>query len=315
MHLRSVTWLTGVLLAVVAVSVLSAQDRSDRSLGGVGITVFEHANYQGRNATFREPVSDLGDYHLNDRVSSFRIARGESWEVCEHANFQGRCAVFSADEPDLSRVSWDETISSLRPVRQERPRWEGRERDRRGERGLVLYDQRNFRGQAREFDRPAPDLEGFGRRVSSVNAAGRPWELCSRPDFRGRCVIVSEDVADLRTLGIENEVASVRPVREDGGREYRREPPSRAPEGPRLILYDRPDFRGRAREVFDSEDELSDFNDRAQSARVVAGAWQLCEHRGFRGRCITLAADAPDLNAYRLGSAVTSARPVFEQRR
>jgi hypothetical protein len=303
----------GALLAAAALAAAAfagAQDR-DRSLGSVGITVFEHPNYRGRNATFREPVRDLGDYHLNDRVSSFRIARGESWEVCEDADFRGRCTVFSADEPDLSRVSWDETISSLRPVRPERPRWDDRERDRREAHGLVLFDQRNFRGQARELDRPEPDLREFGRRVSSVNVGRRAWELCTRPDFRGRCVLVSEDVPDLRAVGIENEVGSARPVRDEG----RREPSWRPPEPPRLILYDRPDFRGRAREVTDTEEEISDFNDRAQSARVVRGTWQLCEHRGFRGRCVTLTSDARDLNAVRMGSAVTSARPIVDERR
>jgi len=101
---------SAVLFALTAASVGLGQDRGDRS-GGIGITVFENANFGGRNATFRDSVSDLSDYHLNDRVSSFRIARGEMWEVCEHKDFGGRCAVFSGDESDLRRVSWDDMIT------------------------------------------------------------------------------------------------------------------------------------------------------------------------------------------------------------
>jgi len=139
---------------------------------------------------------------------------------------------------------------------------------------------------------------------------GGPWELCNRPNFGGRCVLVSSDVADLRSLGMENEVASARPA---GASDAERGRPRRRDE-PRLILYERPDFRGRAREIVSMESEISDFNDRAQSARVV-GIWQLCEHKNFGGRCITLRGDAPDLDAYRFRDMVTSARPADDGRR
>lgn len=300
MRMHSKALLSAVLLGMVAATVTRAQERN---LGGIGITVFEDADFRGRNATFREEVSDLSAYHLNDRVSSFRIARGESWEVCEHKDFRGRCAVFSGDEPDLRRASWNDTITSLRPVRRERPRWEDRDRDRPSRSSLVLYDQKNFRGEARELDRPESDMFDFGRRVSSVNTRGRPWEICDRPNFGGRCVVVSGEVPDLRSYGMENRIASARPVRSDSGDRGERR------DEPRLILYERPDYRGRSREVNDAESEISDFNDRAQSARVV-GAWQICEHRDFRGRCVTLTGDVPDLDTYRLRNAVTSARPV-----
>ena len=223
---------TVALLAVVAAlasSFLAAQERGDRDrdreFGRVGITVFEHPNYGGRNATFREEVTNLSDYNLNDRVSSFRIARGESWEVCEHKDFGGRCTVFSGDEPDLSRVSWNDMITSLRPVR----------------------------GRGRDYNR---DRDGD-----------------RRDDRRDR-------------------------------RRY---------EQPRLILFERPDFRGRSREVENTEEEISDFNDRAQSLRAV-GRWEICEHKNFRGRCVTVSGDVPDLESYRFRNMLTSARPIEDRR-
>jgi hypothetical protein len=262
-------------------------------------------------------VSDLSDYRLNDRVSSFRIARGELWEVCEHKDFQGRCAVFSGDEPDLSRVAWNEVISSLRPVRREDlPSDEpDREFDRRGRPSAVLYEQRNFRGPARELDRAEPVLPALGDGISSINVRGRAWEICDRPYFAGRCVVISEDVPDLRSYSMEDRVASARPVRRDDNFNAPPRPPYGPSDEPRLILYERPDFRGRAREVTGSEEELSDFNDRAQSARALRGVWQLCEHRNFGGRCVTISGDVRDLNAYRLRDTVTSARPLYDERR
>lgn len=309
-----------LLAAVVALaaSSLTAQDRwdrgdRDREFGRVGITVFEHPNYSGRNATFRDEVPNLSDYNLNDRVSSFRIARGESWEVCEHKDFGGRCTVFSADEPDLSRVSWNDMITSLRPVRREGRRggdWgrgnDRRDRDRQSR--LVLYDQRDLRGEPHAILEPEPDVARYAGRIWSLNVeGGGSWEICSRPNFGGRCLVVSGDVPDLRSMGMENGIGSARPARDgsDSGR--------RRYEEPRLILFERPDFRGRSREVNGSEDEISDFNDRAQSVRAV-GRWQLCEHKNFGGRCITISGDVPDLEAYRFRSMLTSARPIDDRR-
>ena len=73
MRLKSVV--AGVAAAVLIGSLAYAQERTN---GFIGITVFEDAGYRGRNATFREDVSDLSDFHLNDRVSSFRIDLGET---------------------------------------------------------------------------------------------------------------------------------------------------------------------------------------------------------------------------------------------
>ncbi len=308
-----------------AIAVLSAglARGQDRAIGSVGITVFEDAGYRGRNATFRDEAADLSDYHLNDRVSSFRIARGEFWEVCEHKNFGGRCAVFSADEPDLRRVSWDDQISSLRRVR--RDRREERTRDsyaRPRERdGLVLYEEENLRGARRDLDREEPDLSGL--RVGSLDVRGS-WQICDRRDFGGRCVTVSGEVPALRESGL-NRIASARPLlrerRDDRGdghendREDRRgdrEAPWAQIERPRLVLHSRPNFRGDARELTDADGEISNFNDRAQSATVEGGAWEVCEHARFRGRCVTLRTSVPDLSVYGLRDAITSARPVSD---
>ncbi|MEP6801198.1 MAG: beta/gamma crystallin-related protein [Acidobacteriota bacterium] len=282
-------------------------DAEERSSGVAGITVFEDAGYRGRNATFREDVSDLSDYHLNDRVSSFRIGRGEFWEVCEHKDFRGRCAVFSADEPDLKRVSWDEQISSVRRVRRDR----GEERSRgsygrpRDRSALVMYEEENLRGTGHEVEREEPDLSDA--RVSSLDVRGS-WEVCDRPNFRGRCVTVSGEVPSLRAYGMQNRIASARPLRGERGEERWAPPPDSEP--PRLVLHSRPNFRGDARELTGSDEEISNFNDRAQSATVEGGAWEVCEHARFRGRCVTLRNSVPDLGVYGLRDAITSARPV-----
>ena len=298
-----------------------------------GITVYEYPNYQGHAVNIRETVPSLSDFGWNDRVSSFTVAPGESWEICTDRDFGGRCTVVTGDVADLRRISWNDTISSVRPARRD---------DRRGEDrrpGLVLYEGRDFHGRSVEVDHPDRYLAEDLGRIRSLSTHGGGWEVCERPDFQGRCMTLRGDISDLRAYGFNGPVGSARPLvrdrayRRDEGHygngygnegyghvpaEDRREPYEQAPRSgaPRLVLYELPNFAGRSVTIDGDTAELAGFNDRAMSARAV-GTWQLCQDRDFRGRCVTVRGDVPDLSAAptRLGTAVTSARPVFEDLR
>ncbi len=52
------------------------------------------------------------------------------------------------------------------------------------------------------------------------------------------------------------------------------------------------------------------FNDEAQSIVIRRGVWQVCEHEGFRGRCVTLSRSVPNLWRYGLGDSVSSLRRI-----
>jgi hypothetical protein len=80
-----------------------------------------------------------------------------------------------------------------------------------------------------------------------------------------------------------------------------------------LTLYGRQDFRGRELRANDTIVNLehSGFNDRASSAVIHDGVWQLCENARFRGRCVTLGpGEYPTLRAMGLNNRVSSAREV-----
>jgi len=106
-------------------------------------------------------------------------------------------------------------ISSLRPLNQ----------NTRGDQGangrpgfsraprLVLFDQRNFRGQSVQVDEATTSLSGFDGRAESVQVEGGTWEICTEASYRGRCVVVSADASDLGRIGLRNNVGSARPVR------------------------------------------------------------------------------------------------------
>ena len=81
-----------------------------------------------------------------------------------------------------------------------------------------------------------------------------------------------------------------------------------------LILFSGPNYTGDAVNIFDPIHALPDirFNDRARSVAVLSGAWEICEHSDFTGRCVFLRDDVSDLRYYDLGGDVSSVRPIYE---
>ena len=136
----------GLLLAVAVANAHAAQQ--GRSIGGIGITVYEDVNYRGENATFLDDVPSLNRYGLSRRISSLRVGPGEYWEGCEEPNYRGRCQVFSNTESNLGRVGWNDRIQSLRRPRSGGGGGGGGGRPPTGEGGrLELFDKRNFGGK------------------------------------------------------------------------------------------------------------------------------------------------------------------------
>jgi hypothetical protein len=83
--------------------------------------------------------------------------------------------------------------------------------------------------------------------------------------------------------------------------------------GAQVTFWDGPAFAGRS---FSANQTISNFadvgyNDRAVSAVVRGGSWQLCGDAYFRGRCVSLdPGQYPDLAAVGLSYAISSARQL-----
>jgi hypothetical protein len=90
-------------------------------------------------------------------------------------------------------------------------------------------------------------------------------------------------VAALDNEGRDNGIETHRDVECHGVRR-------RAQATAQVTFYDAEGFRGSAFMVRQSTMNFSPlgFNDRAASAVVANGNWQVCEDAGFRGRCIVL---------------------------
>jgi hypothetical protein len=80
-----------------------------------------------------------------------------------------------------------------------------------------------------------------------------------------------------------------------------------------VTFYDGDAFRGRAFTVDGVVDnfEPTGFNDRARSAVVNGGPWEVCEHAQFQGRCVVLGPGSYDsLNGIGMSKRISSARPA-----
>lgn len=155
---------------------------------------------------------------------------------------------------------------------------------------ITLYEDDDFAGARIDLYEPVFDFgnTGFNDRASSIIVHDGSWQVCENAGYAGRCVTLARgSYPSLRPMGLNDAISSVRPVGAAGGRP----PPGiGGPAGGRIALYEGSDFTGRAM-TFDRDNLNLDsvgLNDRAQSAIVYDGNWQLCEHEEFRGQCEVL---------------------------
>jgi hypothetical protein len=205
-------------LAVSALSLDASAQQRGRGFGGYsGITVYEHPDFRGESVTFRNEVADLRQHGLNDRISSLEVDGNQAWEVCRDVNFEGGCRVFDGAMDDLRSEGWNDRISSMRAVgiarrnNNNRAGRYGNQRDNRNSR-VVLYERPNFRGDGRDIFSSSTNLGSIGDRARSLQVYGGTWEVCEGAFRNARCVTVTDNVPDLRSLGFRNGVTSIREV-------------------------------------------------------------------------------------------------------
>jgi hypothetical protein len=192
--------------------------------GASGIAVFTNPNFGGRSASFNGDVADLRQYNMNDQITSIQIPNGETWEICQDINFDNQCTTVSGSVADLRGMGWNDRISSMRRVSgsgyRSRRYGNGRYDDRRyddtvgtsgsysNQRGLVFFDRPNFRGGTTLVTNSGST--GAVPRAGSVQVrGGGVWRVC---DNQGDCANVDRDVNDMRELGLNGRITSVREV-------------------------------------------------------------------------------------------------------
>ncbi|MDQ6685418.1 MAG: beta/gamma crystallin-related protein [Pseudomonadota bacterium] len=84
-----------------------------------------------------------------------------------------------------------------------------------------------------------------------------------------------------------------------------------------ITFYEGEGFRGRTFQTGRSIEnfERSGFNDRASSAVVEGGRWEVCEDAGFGGRCVVLRPGSYDsLQGLGMQKSISSVRPLNNRR-
>lgn len=173
---------------------------------------------------------------------------------------------------------------------------------------VTLYEHDDFRGRSFRATRDIQNLddERFNDTASSIEVHGGSWEICADSDFRGRCVTLEPgDYRSLGEMGLNDRVSSIRAAHgsysgHGGGRGG-------------LTLYEDDNFRGRDFRAGGVVVDLNQggFNDKASSAEVHGGSWEVCTDADFRGRCVTLDAGSyPSMRQMGLNDSISSVRPA-----
>lgn len=192
---------------------MCAQDRLDRDLTPftsqapsppsptTGVSVFSK-DFANRVRNFTSPANDLREVGRNNSISSIRVLTG-SWELCDRRDFLGWCLEVSADtaldKKRLKALKMNDKISSLRPI--SLPRTDG----------ITIYSDRRMRGRSAHFESSIRDLSQvkLANKAKSLSLDGGTWSVCKKKDYR-KCTLVSGNVEDLRTIGYNKKIRSIR---------------------------------------------------------------------------------------------------------
>lgn len=176
-------------------------------IGPQTLDLFAGTNYSGQRTAITGEVDNFRSINFNDRALSVRPRGGESWEICVNADFDD-CRVIDEAVPDLGTIGLARQISSARP----RLIGRGRRGFRGGDRqGIVLFSGMNFTGTSIAVDQARSSLGSFNDLARSLRVVSGRWELCDDEYYGGRCLTVTADVSDLRSVRLSERIRSVRP--------------------------------------------------------------------------------------------------------
>jgi hypothetical protein len=171
---------------------------------------------------------------------------------------------------------------------------------------IWVYSDRDFTGSFSQLSRSAPNLPTGSAR--SLRIGNGVWEACTGANYTGDCRrLTPGDYRDLS--GRYGEVImSVRDITH-----------GQAAVGyaaPKIQLFEGRQYRGRTLALEQNVNDLgrAGFDDRASSAIVSGGSWEICTEYNFRGRCQTLPpGQYPDLGA-QLDNRILSVRALEQPR-
>jgi hypothetical protein len=190
-----------------------------------GACFYQHENFCGQyfctNSGASAAEVPLVTKDPNDSISSVRVFGGAEVTVFRATNFGGQSFSFDADIPNLEQAGWNDLVASLRvgaPTFGRGNRGFGGARGggrfgRGNDTGLEVFSDVDFGGQSAMFTTTTPNLgaSGMARTISSLRVApGQSWQVCTEPNYQGRCQVVTGEMTDLRPGQWSDVIQSVR---------------------------------------------------------------------------------------------------------
>ncbi|MFH1465700.1 MAG: beta/gamma crystallin-related protein [Pseudomonadota bacterium] len=245
---------------------------------GFRVTLFEHANFQGRQKVFRNDAPWVGD-DFNDITSGVVVEVvpvATHATIYEHANYGGKKQDLAPGRYDMGELSiGNDRLSSLKVPAGLR---------------VTLFEHASFKGRTKSFTGDAPWVGDDFNDITS----GVAVEQISQTDevtvyqhnnYEGRSQSLPIGRYDMGQLTIGNDVMSS----------------LRVPEGMVAVLYEHANFKGRVKIVTGDTPALPDFND-VVSSIVVQLAATIYEHAHFQGRRQVLPMGRYDINQLTIGN-------------
>lgn len=164
------------------------------------IRVFSEPNFEGWNTVLLGNQSNMESDGEAHKIRSVRVISG-SWLLCEAVASTGDCLWISHDLPNLEAVGFDKPILSAKPERVvvARYRWGGKKPPRHS---LVLFSEGSYSGDWIAVANSTPDVSDDIRklRAKSIVVQDGVWQVCSDSGFAGRCLTLTGDAWDLRSI-------------------------------------------------------------------------------------------------------------------
>lgn len=165
----------------------------------------------GRGRNLIGEFRDLRRIGWNDGASSVELLLTDSnrrgWALCSKPRDRGWCVPISATETRLKSIGWNHRVSSAMHYGTVNPNGVLEVTS-----GITLYKDKDFEGGLRWFDDSVTNLKELkvNDSASSLRVHAGTWELCSKSDYRGRCVTFSADENRLKDVKLNNKVTSLR---------------------------------------------------------------------------------------------------------
>lgn len=189
---------------------------SGRLAHAEAITIYAEKDFAGENARIHDSVSDINATDRPISSMSFRIQEAvnfptKGWLLCTAPDYQGDCLWSRTGSiRDLEPWGFARRIRSLKSVRLDL--YEPYEGLATTSNDIFLlhtipkdkYRRKdNMRAGAR-IRADAPDLVAYGVRslpIAAIIVTGTlPWQLCTEPNYGGRCLTTVDDVDDMAAL-------------------------------------------------------------------------------------------------------------------